>query len=192
MIRGNGPMPVMRSLAQQLENAAGDSYPTTPRCRAATINTAPTSYSKLAAQRGFSQVRSPLRPQEAAERPGRQRRPRAHMKARSKMPIPRPFNSWSIRSARYNTNFVIDLFDMRRAIPRWQQRTIRRKVGILPQEDTGQRCLLSSITRSMPRRATRSGHELCMSHTLLGLPPLFFCSKKIGLLITGTLKVDRI
>ena len=177
-IRGNGSMLEMRSLAQQLENATRDSYPTTLTSRAARITTATTNPSQLAAPHCLSRVRSLLRLRGAAERPGRQRRLRAHTRQRSRMPITRPVNSRGVQSARNILISGIDQIDMERAIPRRVRRTLRRKVGILPQEDTRQRRPLGSITRLTPRRATRPGHELRMSYTFLGLPQLFFCSGK--------------
>ena len=177
-IRGNGSMLEMRSLAQQLENATRDSYPTTLTSRAARITTATTNPSQLAAPHCLSRVRSLLRLRGAAERPGRQRRLRAHTRQRSRMPITRPVNSRGVQSARNILISGIDQIDMERAIPRRVRRTLRRKVEILPQEDTRQRRPLGSITRLTPRRATRPGHELRMSYTFLGLPQLFFCSEK--------------
>ena len=82
MIRGNGPMLVMRSLAQQLENATGDSYPPTHETSRADgrISTATTNSSQLAAPHCLSRVRSLLGLRGASERPGRQRRLRARLK----------------------------------------------------------------------------------------------------------------
>jgi hypothetical protein len=57
-------------------------------------------------------------------------------------------------------------------------RTPPGKIGIPRHQDTSQRCSLGSITRSMPRRPVRPGHELRMSSTFLGLPRLFFYRKK--------------
>ena len=180
MIRGNGPMLEMSSLAQQLENATRDSYPTTLTSRAARITTATTNPSQLAAPHCLSRVRSLLGLRGASERPGRQRRLRAHTRERSRMPITRPVNSWGVQSTQNILIYGIDQIDTRRAIPRRNWRTLRRKVGILPQEDTRQRRPLGSITRLTPRRATRPGHELRMSSTFLGLPQLFFVLKTIG------------
>ena len=180
MIRGNGPMLVMRSLAQQLENATGDSYPPTHETSRADgrISTATTNSSQLAAPHCLSRVRSLLGLRGASERPGRQRRLRAHTRKRSRMPITRPVNSRGVQSTQNILIYGIDQIDTRRAIPRRKWRTLRRNVGILPQEYTTRRRPLGSITRFTPRRATRPGHELRTSSTFLGLPQLFFCSKK--------------
>ena len=179
MIRGNGPMLVMRSLAQQLENATGDSYPPTQTSRAdGRISTATTNPSQLAAPHCLSRVRSLLGLRGASERPGRQRRLRAHTRKRSRMPITRPVNSRGVQSTQNILIYGIDQIDTRRAIPGRKWRTLRRNVGILPQKGTAQRRPLGSITRFTPRRATQPGHELRMPSTFLGLPQLFFCSKK--------------
>ena len=148
MIRGNGPMLVMRSLAQQLENATGDSYPPTHETSRADgrISTATTNSSQLAAPHCLSRVRSLLGLRGASERPGRQRRLRAHTRKRSRMPITRPVNSRGVQSTQNILIYGIDQIDTRRAIPRRKWRTLRRKVGILPQECTAQRRPLGSIT----------------------------------------------
>ena len=176
MIRGNGPMLVMRSLAQQLENATGDSYPPTHETSLADgrISTATTNSSQLAAPHCLSRVRSLLGLRGASERPGRQRRLRAHTRKRSRMPITRPVNSRGVQSTQNILILGVDQTDTRRAIPRRKWRTLRRNVGILPQKGTAQRRPLGSITRFTPRRATRPGYELRTSSTFLGLPQLFF------------------
>jgi len=178
MIRGNGPMLVMRSLAQQLENATGDSYPPTRGGSAATINTATTSYLKLAAPHCSSQVRSLLRLRGAAERPGRHPRLRAHFTTRSRMPILRPVNSLGTQLSQNIMNYGIDLIVTRRAIPRWERSTPLRKIGIPRQEHTRRRSPLGSITRFRPQRAARPGRRPRMPSTFVGLPQLLFCSKK--------------
>ena len=183
--RGNGAMFVSgNNVAPQLKNATmKNCYCTDETSRAARITTATTNPSQLAAPHCLSRVRSLLRLRGAAERPGRQRRLRAHTRQRSRMPITRPVNSRGVQSARNILISGIDQIDMERAIPRRVRRTLRRKVGILPQEDTRQRRPLGSITRLTPRRATRPGHELRMSYTFLGLPQLLFCSEKNWFLI---------
>ena len=191
-IRGNGPMLVMRSLAQQLENATGDSYPPTRGGSAATINTATTSYLKLAAPHSPSQVRSRLRLRGATERPGRHLRLRAHFATRSLLPILRPVNSLGTQLSQNIMNYGIDLIVTRRAILRWERSTSLRKIAIPRQENTRRRSSLGRITRFRPQRAARLGRRLRMPSTFVGSPQLFFCSKKIGLLDAGTLKLERI
>ena len=179
-IRGNGSMLEMRSLAQQLENATRDSYPTMLTSRAARITTATTNPSQLAAPHCLSRVRSLLRLRGAAERPGRQRRLRAHTRQRSRMPITRPVNSRGVQSARNILISGIDQIDMERAIPRRVRRTLRRKVGILPQEDTRQRRPLGSTPDL--RHDVLHGQVTncaCLTHSWVS-PSYFFVLKKIG------------
>ena len=178
--RGNGSMLVSgNNAAPQLETATVRNYYCTDEAsRAARIATATTNPSQLAAPHCLSRVRSLLGLRGASERPGRQRRLRAHTRKRSRMPITRPVNSRGVQSTQNILIFGIDQTDTRRAIPRRKWRTLRRNVGILPQKGTAQQRPLGSITRFPPRRATRPGHELRTSFTFLGLPQLFFCSKK--------------
>ena len=160
-IRGNGPMLVMRSLAQQLENATGDSYPPTPTSRAdGRISTATTNPSQLAAPHCLSRVRSLLRLREAAERPGRQRRLRAYFTTRSWMPIPRPVNSLGTQSSRNTMIYEIDRSDGQRAFLRRAAREVRNKEAILCPDGTRHRCPLGSITIFAPREATVTQRRL--------------------------------
>ena len=154
MIRGNGPMLVMRSLAQQLENATGDSYPPTRGGSAATINTAPTSYLKLAAPHCSSQVRSLLRLRGAAERPGRHLRLRAHLTTRSLMPILRPVNSLGTQLSQNTMIYEMDRSDVQRAFLRRAAHVVRKKIASLCPEGTRHRCSLGSITSFAPREST--------------------------------------
>ena len=153
-IRGNGSMLEMRSLAQQLENATRDSYPTTITSRAARITTATTNPSQLAAPHCLSRVRSLLRLRGAAERPGRQRRLRAHTRQRSRMPITRPVNSRGVQSTWNTMIYEIDRSDGQRAFLRREARVVRKKVASLCPEGTRHRCPLGSITSFAPREAT--------------------------------------
>ena len=174
-IRGNGSMLEMRSLAQQLENATRDSYPTTLTSRAARITTATTNPSQLAAPHCLSRVRSLLRLREAAERPGRQRRLRAYFTTRSWMPIPRPVNSLGTQSSRNTMIYEIDRSDGQRAFLRRAARVVRKKVASLCPEGTRHRCPLGSITSFAPREAVDSpsattAHS-CLSITCTGPTP---------------------
>ena len=163
MIRGNGPMLVMRSLAQQLENATGDSYPPTPTSRAdGRISTATTnpSSSQLAAEAEaaaphcLSRVRSLLGLRGASERPGRQRRLRAHTRKRSRMPITRPVNSRGVQSTRNTVIYEIDRSDGQRAFLRRAAHVVRKKVAGLCPEGTKHRSPLGSLTSFAPREST--------------------------------------
>ena len=153
-IRGNGSMLEMRSLAQQLENATRDSYPTMLTSRAARITTATTNPSQLAAPHCLSRVRSLLRLREAAERPGRQRRLRAYFTTRSWMPILRPVNSLGTQSSRNTMIYEIDRSDGQRAFLRRAARVVRKKVASLCPEGTRHRRPLGNITSFAPREAT--------------------------------------
>ena len=180
--RGNGSMLVTGvKMAQQLEKATRDNYRLETSWFGNHHNPCYNWFLKLAPQHCLSRVRSLLRLRGAAGRPGRNRRLRAQIETRSQRPILRPVNSWGIRSARNIMNYEIDRFDTRRTISRRAMRTPPGKIGISCHQDTGQRCLLGSITRSMLRRPVRPGHELRMSSTFLGLPRLFFYRKKICL-----------
>ena len=155
MIRGNGPMLVMRILAQQLENATGDSYPPTPTSRAdGRISTATTNLSQLAAPHRLSRVRSLLGLRGASERPGRQRRLRAHTRKRSRMPITRPVNSRGVQSTRNTMIYEIDRSDGQRAFLRRAAHVVRKKVASLCLEGTRHRSPLGSITSFAPREST--------------------------------------
>jgi hypothetical protein len=120
---------------------------------AAAITTATTNSLKLAAPHCLS-VRSLLRLREAAERPGRQLRLRAHIRTRSQMPIPRPVNRWGIPSSRNTMNYGIDRSDGQRAFLRRAARVVRKKIASLCSEGTRHRCPLGSITSFTPREAT--------------------------------------
>ena len=181
--RGNGAMLVSGNsvlVAPQLENATmRNCYCTHETSRAdGRISTATTNPSQLAAPHCLSRVRSLWRLRGASERPGRQQRLRAHTRERSRMPITRPVNGRGVQSTQNILIYGSDQIDTQRAIPRRKWRTLRRNVGILPQEYTTQRRSLGSITRFTSRRATRPGHELRVSFPFLGLPQLFFCSTK--------------
>ena len=154
-IRGNGPMLVMRSLAQQLENATGDSYPPTQTSRAdGRISTATTNPSQLAAPHCLSRVRSLWRLRGASERPGRQQRLRAHTRERSRMPITRPVNSRGVQSTRNTMIYEIDRSDGQRAFLRRAAHVVRKKVASLCPKGTEHRCPLGSITSFAPREST--------------------------------------
>ena len=153
-IRGNGSMLEMRSLAQQLENATRDSYPTTLTSRAARITTATTNPSQLAAPHCLSRVRSLLRLRGASERPGRQRRLRAHTRKRSRMPITRPVNSRDVQSTRNTVIYEIDRSDGQRAFLRRAAHVVRKKVAGLCPEGTKHRSPLGSLTSFAPREST--------------------------------------
>ena len=173
MIRGNGPMLVMRSLAQQLENATGDSYPPTRGGSAATINTAPTSYLKLAAPHCSSQVRSLLRLRGAAERPGRHLRLRAHLPTRSLMPILRPVNSLGTQLSQNTMIYEMDRSDVQRTFLRRAAHVVRKKIASLCPEGTRHRCSLGSITSFAPRESTVIQRRLrirVLSSPVPGLP----------------------
>ena len=154
MIRGNGPMLVMRSLAQQLENATRDSYPTMLTSRAARITTATTNPSQLAAPHCLSRVRSLLGLRGASERPGRQRRLRAHTRKCSRMPITRPVNSRGVQSTRNTVIYEIDRSDGQRAFLRRAAHVVRKKVASLCPEGTKHRSPLGSLTSFAPREST--------------------------------------
>ena len=180
--RGNGSVLVTGvKMAQQLEKATTNTYCLEEQWFGNHFNPCYNHFLKLAPQHCLPRVRSFLRLRGAAGRPGRNRRLRAHLETRSQMPILRPVNSRGIRSARNIMNYEIDRFDTRRTISRRAMRTPPGKIGISCHQDTGQRCLLGSITRSMLRRPVRPGHELRMSSPSLGLPRPFFIGKKIGL-----------
>ena len=165
-------------MAQQLEKATTNYYCLRKQWFGNHDNPCHYHFLKLAPQHCLSRVRSLLRLRGAAGRPGRNRRLRAHLETRSQMPILRPVNSRGIRSARNIMNYEIDRFDTRRTISRRAMRTPPGKIGISCHQDTGQRCLLGSITRSMLRRPVRPGYELRISSSLLGLPRLFFYRKE--------------
>jgi len=177
--RGNGAVLVTGvKMAQQLEKATTNYYCIRKQWFGNHNNPCHYHFLKLAPQHCLSRVRSLLRLRGAAGRPGRNRRLRAQIETRSQRPILRPVNSWGIRSARNIMNYEIDRFDTRRTISRRAMRTPPGKIGIPRHQDTSQRCSLGSITRSMPRRPVRPGHELRMSSTFLGLPRLFFYRTK--------------
>ena len=177
--RGNGAVLVTGvKMAQQLEKATTNYYCLRKQWFGNHNNPCHYHFLKLAPQHCLSRVRSLLRLRGAAGRPGRNRRLRAQIETRSQRPILRPVNSWGIRSARNIMNYEIDRFDTRRTISRRAMRTPPGKIGIPRHQDTSQRCSLGSITRSMPRRPVRPGHELRMSSTFLGLPRLFFYREK--------------
>ena len=162
------------SLAQQLEKAT-ETVTRITTVAAATGNTATIGFSKLAALHCLPHARSVLRRREAAGRPGRHRRLRAHNETRSQMPIPRPGNSRGIRSLRNIMNSEIDRIGDHREIPRIGARTPREKFGILDLGGKTQQWLLGNITSAAPRRATRPGHGLRMP-IIIGVSPLsFFC-----------------
>ena len=169
----------MRNLAQQLENATRDSYPTTPRCRAATINTATTSYLKLAAPHCSSQVRSLLRLRGAAERPGRQRRLRAHFTTRSRMPILRPVNSLGTQSSQKTRIYEIERSDGQRAILRRAAHVVRKKIASLCPEGTRHRSPLGNITSFAPRESTVIQRRLRIRVLSLPVPGGLPLNKKI-------------
>ena len=171
--RGKGSMFDTSSLARQLEKAT-ETVTRIATVAAATENTATIGFSKLAALHCLPHARSVLRRREAAGRPGRHRRLRAHNETRSQMPIPRPVNSRGIRSMRHIMNYDIDRIDVFREIPRNGARTPHEKIGILDLGCKTQRWLLGDITRSAPRRATRPGRGLRIAYHILGLPPFFF------------------
>ena len=154
--RGNGAMFVSgNNAAPQLENATvKNCYCTDETSRAARITTATPNSSQLAAPHCLSRVRSLLRLREAAERPGRQRRLRAHTRKRSRMPISRPVNSWGVHSARTILISGIDRSDGQRAFLRRAARVVRKKVASLCPDGTRHRCPLGSITSFAPREAT--------------------------------------
>ena len=168
------------SLARQLEKAT-ETVTRIATVAAATENTATIGFSKLAAPHCLPHTRSVLRRREAAGRPGRHRRLRAHNETRSQMPIPRPVNSRGIRSMRHIMNYDIDRIDAFREIPRNGARTPQEKIGILDLGGKTQRWLLGDITRSAPRRATRPGHGLRMAIISWVSPLSFFCWKKNSL-----------
>jgi len=175
MIRGNGPMLVMRSLAQQLENATGDSYPPTHETSRADgrISTATTNSSQLAAPHCLSRVRSLWRLRGASERPGRQQRLRAHTRERSRMSIPRPVNSRGVQSTWNTMIYEIDRSDGQRAFLRRAAREVRNKEAILCPEGTEHRSPLGSLTSFAPREATVTQRRLrirVFSSPVTGLP----------------------
>jgi len=129
--------------------------------------------SKLAAPHCLSQVRSLLRLRGAFERPGRQRRLRAHIKTRSRRPIPQPVNSWGVQSARNILNYGTDRSDGQRAFLRRTARVVRKKIAIRCPEGTRHRSPLGSITFFAPREATviRRPLRICdVSSPVLGSP----------------------
>ena len=153
--RGSGSMLVIGAkMAQQLENATRDNYPPQKGGSAATINTATTSYLKLAAPHCSSQVRSLLRLRGAAERPGRHLRLRAHLTARSLMPIPRPVNSLGTQLSQNTMIYEMVRSDGQRAFLRRAAHVVRKKIASLCPEGTRHRCSLGTITSFAPREST--------------------------------------
>ena len=181
MIRGNGPMLVMRSLAQQLENATGDSYPPTHETSRADgrISTATTNSSQLAAPHCLSQVRSLLGLRGASERPGRQRRLRAHTRKRSRMPITRPVNSRGVQSTRNTVIYEIDRSDGQRAFLRRAAHVVWKKVAGLCPEGTKHRSPLGSLTSFAPCESTVIQRRLRIRVFSLPVSGLPLINKKI-------------
>ena len=169
-------MLVMRILAQQLENATGDSYPPTHATSRADgrISTATTNSSQLAAPHCLSRVRSLWGLRGASERPGRQRRLRAHTRERSRMPITRPVNSRGVQSTRNTVIYEIDRSDGQRAFLRRAAHVVRKKVAGLCPEGTKHRSPLGSLTSFAPRESTVIQRRLrirVFSLPVSGLPP---------------------
>ena len=129
-------------------------YCTHETSRAARIYTATTNFSKLAAPHCLPRVRSLLRLREAAERPGRQRRLRAHTSKRLRMPITRPVNSRGVQSTRNILISGIDRSDGQRAFLRRAAHVVRKKVASLCPEGTKHRSPLGSFTSFAPREST--------------------------------------
>ena len=163
----------MSSLAQQLEKATETVTRTYATVAAATANTATIGFSKLAALHCLPHARSVLRRREAAGRPGRHRRLRAHNETRAQMPILRQVNSLGIQSSRNIMNSGIDRFDGQRAFLRHAEREVRDKIAILCPDGTYHRCPLGSITGFAPREATVTQRPLrirVFSSPVMGLP----------------------